>query len=49
MSVRVLIDILPEHMGRLVVAVLRQCESELNSGAIVVVEERKSHVRVLPL
>jgi predicted nuclease of predicted toxin-antitoxin system len=42
-------NILPEHMGHLVVAALRQHEQALASGAIVVVEERKSRVRVLPL
>jgi predicted nuclease of predicted toxin-antitoxin system len=42
-------DILPENMGRLVVAALRQYEAALISGALVVVEERKSRVRVLPI
>jgi hypothetical protein len=42
-------DVLPEHMGRLVAAALAQHETALISGAIVVVEEKKSRVRVLPL
>ena len=42
-------NILPEHMGPLVLAALRQYETELISGALVVVEEKKSRVRVLPL
>ena len=41
-------DVLPQHMGRLVVAALRQHESALKAGALVVVEETKSRVRVLP-
>jgi predicted nuclease of predicted toxin-antitoxin system len=42
-------NVLPEHLGTLVIAALRQYESALASGAIVVVEERRSRVRVLPL
>jgi len=42
-------NILPQHMGPLVVAALRQYEAALISGALVVVEEKKSRVRVLPL
>jgi predicted nuclease of predicted toxin-antitoxin system len=42
-------NVLPEHMGPLVVAALRQHESALEAGALVVVEESRSRVRVLPL
>jgi len=42
-------DVLPEHMGSLVIAALRKHESALADGAIVVVDERKSRVRVLPI
>jgi predicted nuclease of predicted toxin-antitoxin system len=42
-------NILPEHMGPLVIAALRQYEGALAAGAIVVVEEKRSRVRVLPL
>lgn len=42
-------DVLPEHMGTLVVAALRQHDSALAAGALVVVEEKKTRVRVLPL
>jgi predicted nuclease of predicted toxin-antitoxin system len=41
-------NILPEQMGALVIAALHQYSAELTRGAIVVVEERKSRVRVLP-
>ena len=41
-------DILPEHMGPTVLAALRQYEAELAAGAIVVVEQTKNRVRVLP-
>jgi predicted nuclease of predicted toxin-antitoxin system len=42
-------NVLPEHMGPLVIAALRQHESALEAGALVVVEEKRSRVRVLPL
>jgi len=42
-------NVLPEHMGPLVVAALRQNEAALAAGALVVVEEKKSRVRVLPI
>jgi predicted nuclease of predicted toxin-antitoxin system len=42
-------NVLPEHMGPVVVAALRQHDADLATGAIVVVEERKLRVRVLPL
>jgi predicted nuclease of predicted toxin-antitoxin system len=42
-------DVLPDHMGPLVIAALRQHESDLAAGALVVVDERRSRVRVLPL
>ena len=42
-------NVLPEHMGSLVIAALRQHEAALTAGALVVVEEKKSRVRVLPL
>jgi predicted nuclease of predicted toxin-antitoxin system len=42
-------NVLPEHMGPLVVAALRQHDAALAAGGLVVVEESKSRVRVLPL
>jgi predicted nuclease of predicted toxin-antitoxin system len=42
-------NILPEHMLRVVLAALEQHHASLEGGAIVVVEERKCRVRVLPL
>ena len=42
-------NVLPEHMGPLVAAALRQNEAALVAGAIVVVDEKKSRIRVLPL
>jgi predicted nuclease of predicted toxin-antitoxin system len=42
-------NVLPEHMGSLVIAALRQHEASLISGALVVVDEKKSRVRILPL
>ncbi len=42
-------NVLPERVGPLVLAVLKRYETELTAGALVVVEEAKSRVRVLPL
>lgn len=42
-------DVLPDHMGSLVIAALRQHEVELVSGALVVVDESKCRVRILPI
>jgi predicted nuclease of predicted toxin-antitoxin system len=41
--------VLPEDMAALVAAALRRYEDELTAGALVVVEEARSRVRVLPL
>jgi predicted nuclease of predicted toxin-antitoxin system len=41
--------VLPEHIGDIVLAALRQFAAELESGAIVVVEPSKSRARILPL
>jgi predicted nuclease of predicted toxin-antitoxin system len=41
-------SILPEDIGPFVVAALRQYDAALGAGALVVVEVKKSRVRVLP-
>ncbi len=41
--------VLPEHIGTVVLAALKQYETELSAGALVVVDAMKSRVRVLPL
>jgi predicted nuclease of predicted toxin-antitoxin system len=42
-------SVLPEDMAAVVTAALKQYESELAAGALVVVELKKSRVRVVPL
>src|SRR5438270_11109405 len=42
-------NVLPDHLAPLVIAALRQHDGALAAGALVVVEEKKSRVRVLPL
>jgi predicted nuclease of predicted toxin-antitoxin system len=42
-------DVLPDHMGNLVIAALQQHEVDLVSGALVVVDESKNRVRILPI
>src|SRR5205823_6861124 len=42
-------NILPEDIGPIVIAALRQHDAALAAGALVVVDVKKSRVRVLPL
>ncbi len=42
-------DILPTHLELLVVSALRQFETQLDRGALVVVEEARTRARLLPL
>lgn len=42
-------DVLSERFQSLLLNALRQFESELNAGALIVVDESRSRVRVLPL
>jgi predicted nuclease of predicted toxin-antitoxin system len=42
-------DVLPEDMAPIVMAALRQHNAALAAGALVVVDQKKSRVRVLPL
>jgi len=42
-------NVLPDHMSPILIAALKQHESELAAGALVVVDAAKSRVRVLPI
>jgi predicted nuclease of predicted toxin-antitoxin system len=42
-------DVLPDHLEGIVIAALRQHDSDLASGALVVVDESKCRVRILPI
>lgn len=42
-------NVLPDHMAPIVMAALKQHETDLASGALVVIDESKSRVRVLPI
>jgi predicted nuclease of predicted toxin-antitoxin system len=42
-------DVLPEHLGAIVVAAIRTYESPLERGAIVTVDESRGRVRILPI
>lgn len=42
-------NVLPDHMSPLVLAAMKQYEPDLTSGALVVVDEAKSRVRILPI
>ena len=41
-------DVLPEYLGVTVVSIIRQYESELRKGALVVLDDMISRVRILP-
>ena len=42
-------DILPEHLENIVIAALRQHDDDLASGSLVVVDEIRTRVRILPI
>ncbi|OGQ94437.1 MAG: hypothetical protein A2521_17505 [Deltaproteobacteria bacterium RIFOXYD12_FULL_57_12] len=42
-------DVFPDHLEGIVIAALRQHEADLSSGALVVIDESKSRVRILPI
>ena len=42
-------NILPEHLGKAVVSIFKQHESELEKGALIVVDDLSNRVRILPL
>jgi predicted nuclease of predicted toxin-antitoxin system len=42
-------DVLPDHLEGIVIGALKQHAAELASGALVVVDESRSRVRVLPI
>jgi len=42
-------NVTPEHLGALVVALLRRYEALLEAGALLVMDEARARVRVLPL
>ncbi len=41
-------DVLPDHLSPIVIAALRQHNDDLQAGALVVVDEATSRVRILP-
>ena len=42
-------NVLPDHMAPIVLEAMKQYQSDLTSGALVVVDEAKSRVRILPI
>jgi predicted nuclease of predicted toxin-antitoxin system len=42
-------NMLPEHMSAMILATIQRHEKELSSGALVIVAETRSRVRILPL
>lgn len=42
-------NVLPAHLEGIIIDTLRQFESVLESGALIVIDEARSRVRILPL
>jgi predicted nuclease of predicted toxin-antitoxin system len=42
-------NVLPEHLGEVVVAALRQFAHQLEAGALITVDEGASRARILPI
>lgn len=42
-------NVLPDHLGKIVVRTLRQFDSILADGALISVDEARARVRILPL
>jgi predicted nuclease of predicted toxin-antitoxin system len=42
-------DVLPVHLGPIVLAALQQFREDLTAGALVTVDERTSRARILPI
>ena len=42
-------DVTPEHLGSLALSYLQKYEGELNAGAILVIDEARARVNLLPL
>jgi predicted nuclease of predicted toxin-antitoxin system len=42
-------DVLPSKLSKIVIAVLKQYESALKQGALIVVDEGRERVRILPI
>ena len=42
-------DVMPKHLGPVLASILTQYQSALEKGALLIVDEAKSRVRLLPL
>lgn len=42
-------DVLPDHLESIVIAALKQHDTDLASGSLVVVDESRTRVRILPI
>jgi predicted nuclease of predicted toxin-antitoxin system len=42
-------NVLPDHMEKVVIGALQQHDTDLAAGALVVVDEAKRRVRILPI
>lgn len=42
-------DVMPVHLGNTIIDVLQRYQPQLESGALITVDEHKSRVRILPI
>jgi len=42
-------DVLPQQIGDIVIAALRQFESQLTSGVLLTIDQARLRVRILPI
>ncbi len=42
-------DVTPQHLSRIVIPILHRFQAHLEQGSLIVVDEHKSRVRILPL
>jgi predicted nuclease of predicted toxin-antitoxin system len=43
------LNVMPEAIGPLVLSIIRSYETEIEQGALVVADERRQKIRILPL
>lgn len=42
-------DVLPSHLESIIINILNQYESVLEAGALIIIEEARSRIRILPI
>lgn len=42
-------DVTPDHLGKIIIKILKKYQKELLKGALIIVDEEKLRLRILPL